>query len=123
MKPINNENEPPAPSATPRKWNTEYHRELDYSERLAKEYKAKGDTHGMNFHQGRASELISVDIMAGQIFDALEQDLTAALTRAEQAESEVKRLTDKCIDMFRLVQERFHECGRFRDLNFQPGGE
>lgn len=82
---------PPAPSATPRKWNTEYHRELDYSERLAKEYEANGDTHGMNFHQGRSSALISVDIMAGQIFDTLEQDLSAALARAEQAEVERDR--------------------------------
>lgn len=62
----------------PRKWDTEYHRELDYSERLAKEYEANSDTHGMNFHQGRASALISVDIMAGEIFKELETELQNA---------------------------------------------
>lgn len=105
---------PPAPSATPK---------ADAA------YLASLQWHAKHGHEKTADERLDTIVndprpaTGWQTAREIETELSAALARAEQAESEVKRLTDKCIDIFRLVQERFHECGRFRDPNFQPGGE
>lgn len=74
----------PSPGGTPRKWQEAYERELEHSDRVLKQCEAEDDKYGKCFHEGRQSGLINIDIMAGQIFDALETELSAALEERKQ---------------------------------------
>lgn len=82
-------------SGTPRKWDADYHRELEYAEQQAKECEKEGDTHGKCFHEGRASGIINIDIMACQLFDALETALAESQREVGEARAEVRKLWEE----------------------------
>lgn len=92
--------QPPSAGAGdgPTPWHEQYMAELQRAEDLAEKYKDEGDMYGCNFHQGRASGLIGIDIIAGQILVKLEQTLAAREQEIEGLRAEVQRLTIKLSD-------------------------
>jgi len=71
-------------------------------------------------HASLEAALATAQAEQNELFDALKSECESSKSlRAEVAElrREVERLTAKTIHMFRLIHDRFHECGDFRNPN------